>query len=130
MLQFWHPCRDGREKAFPHEGGIMSAEVWFARTILRETISPEERTAPQLGGWDPESFAREQIRGLVRQLFFSSSERLLRQIVVSAVDRETDVRDICRRVGEELALETAGNVGIAGDYPQTVSEDEGGRAEE
>lgn len=102
----------------------MSAEVWFARTTLWERVASEARDIPQVGGWSPESFAREQICGLVRHLFFLNAERPLRQIVFSAVDRETDVRNICRQIGEELALETAANVAVAGDYPKEALQDD------
>jgi hypothetical protein len=108
----------------------MSAEVWFARAMVRERAVSDAREVPQAGGWNPESFAREQICGLVRDLFFSNAERPLRQIVFSAVDRETDVRSICRQIGEELALETAGNVAVAGDYPKKTLQDDRYCAEE
>jgi hypothetical protein len=98
----------------------MSAEVWFARTTLQESVVSDAGDVPQASGWDPESFAREQICGLVRHLFFSNADRPLHQIVFSAVDRETDVRNICRQIGEELALQTAANVAVAGDYPMEV----------
>jgi hypothetical protein len=106
----------------------MSAEVWLARTAVPDEVRSPEKKVPAAGGWNPEDFAREQIRGLVRQLFFSNAERPVRQVVFSAVDRETDVRDICRQVGQELALETERNVAVAGDYPQAVMEGEEYRA--
>jgi hypothetical protein len=77
----------------------------------------EVRTIRPAGGWDPENFGREQIRALVRQIFFSNASSV-RQVVFSPVDVETDVRRICRRVGETLALETAAGVAVAGEYPK------------
>jgi len=59
-------------------------------------------------------FAREQIRGLVRQIFFANAVQPVRQIVISAMDSETDVRTLCRSVGHALSLETAGRVVVAG----------------
>jgi hypothetical protein len=73
-------------------------------------------------GWSPETFAREQIQGLIRQIFLSSSERQVRQVVFSAVDTETDVRGICRQVGEALAAEVPGKVGVMGGFPRLLSE--------
>jgi hypothetical protein len=70
--------------------------------------------------WSLDEFAREQIRGLVRQVFFSSVDRTIRQVVFSAVDPETDVLSICRRVGEALALETEGSVAVIGGFPQIL----------
>jgi hypothetical protein len=87
------------------------------------TAEPEEQYAPvqtlrPAWSWNPENFAREQVRGLVRQVFFSNAAPAVRQVVFSPVDAETDVRRICRRVGEALALETAASIALAGEYPQ------------
>jgi protein-tyrosine kinase len=100
--------------------GVMSAEVLFARSTVREQVPAEDRSVPQVGGWNPEVFAREQIRGLVRQVFFSHAGRPVRQVVFSALDPETDVRPICRQVGESLARETEGSIAIVGEYPQLL----------
>src|SRR5580698_3964415 len=75
------------------------------------TAEPEEsQTSAGLGkkaGWNPDEFAREQIRGLVRKVFLSGAERSVRQVVFSAVEPEPDVRTVCRWVGEALAEETS-----------------------
>jgi hypothetical protein len=107
----------------------MSAEVLFARPTGPEEVRPEERNVPHAGGWNPEAFAREQIRGLVRQVFFSNVDRPVRQVVFSAVERETDVRNICRRVGEALALETTGSIAVVGEYPRASLDAKTGHAE-
>jgi hypothetical protein len=36
------------------------------------------------------------------------------------MDPETDVKSICRQVGEALALETAGSVALVGEHPQVL----------
>lgn len=77
-------------------------------------IRPESRTAPQMVGWNPQEFAREQIHGLVRQLFQTAQARPLRQVVFSAIDPQTDAVEICKSVGEVLALETTMDVAVAG----------------
>jgi hypothetical protein len=53
------------------------------------------------GGWTPERFASEQIRGLVQRIFLASQPPC-RQVVFSAVDPDTDIRELCRQVGETL----------------------------
>ena len=88
----------------------------------REELRPAVGSPHQAGAWSPENFAREQIRGLVRQVFFSTGARPVRQVVFSATEPETDVRTICRRVGEALALETARSVAVVGKYPQILSD--------
>jgi len=77
-------------------------------------------TSLPVPGWTPEIFAREQIQGLVRQLFLSTSDPPVRQVIFSAVEAETDVRGICRRVGEALAAETVGTVGLMGEFPRLI----------
>src|SRR3979490_301899 len=62
--------------------------------------------------WSPDSFAREQIRGLVRQVFFSNIARPVRQVVFSAVEADTDVGSVCRLVGEALASETQASIAV------------------
>jgi hypothetical protein len=60
--------------------------------------------------WDPEVFAREQIRGLVRQVFLAKRERETRQVVFSAADDGAEISSVCRRVGETLATEFSNRV--------------------
>ncbi|PYX46719.1 MAG: hypothetical protein DMG79_15625 [Acidobacteria bacterium] len=98
--------------------GIMGAEVLFARASAQENARPQESSVLPAAGWNLESFAREQIRGLVQQVFFSSAQTPVRQVVFSAIDKDTDVKSLCRRVGEELAKETTSKIAILGDYPQ------------
>ena len=50
-------------------GGFMSAEVSFARTAAREE-EVRGKGLPQTG-WNQDNFAREQVRGRVRQVFLS-----------------------------------------------------------
>ncbi len=95
-------------------------DLRFAWAPGREKLPPEDGAASATGTWNPEDFAREQIRGLVRQVFFSTEERPVRQVVFSAMDRETDVRNICRRIGETLAMETTGTIAVVGEYPQDL----------
>jgi len=102
----------------------MSGPVLFSRASARAEIHRRERSAPEAEGWNPEDFAREQIRGLVRKVFFSNGERPVRQVVFSALDAETDVKSICRSVGEALAVETVSNVGVVGEYPEVLPDAE------
>lgn len=92
------------------------------RTAEQEKSLEIQEPSRSARGWNREEFAREQIRGLVRQVFFSNATRPARQVVFSALDGETDIFGICRNVGEALARETAANVAIAGRYPRIVSD--------
>jgi len=98
-------------------GNVLSAG-WLDQAEVQEKPVWEETSAqafaPPLAGWNPENFAQEQIRGLVRQVFFANGPRPVRQVVFSAVEAETELWSICRRVAEALALETTGRVAVAG----------------
>ena len=59
--------------------------------------------------WDPNRFAEEQIRWLVRQVFFPPQPDGPRQIVFSAV-QHTDIGAICIQVGETLSDEVSGSI--------------------
>jgi hypothetical protein len=48
----------------------------------------------------------------------------VRQVVFSAVEAETDVRSICRQVGEALVAETTGTVAVMGGFPRLVRDAE------
>ena len=91
------------------------------RAPEREESRTELRTIRQPRRWNPDDFAREQIHGLVRKIFFSSS-RPVRQVVFSAVDEEADVRHICRRVAETLARETVESVAVLSRRSQAFLE--------
>jgi hypothetical protein len=75
-----------------------------------EQRAKRERARPE-PIWTPQRFAREQIRGLVRQAFLSPVNAPVRQVVFSALERGTDVPGICRLVAEELA--SSGTVAVA-----------------
>lgn len=93
--------------------GVM-AYVRARTSIEAVPIRAEETTAAPREEWNPEEFAREQIRALVRQLFHTAQPRSLRQVVFSGVDPQTNTLAICRSVGETLALETTADVAVAG----------------
>jgi hypothetical protein len=129
MLRCWRRCR-GRGGNFQHERRSYGRGL-FRLSRRSKTRSGENcRHSRTCGGqsrwrveeWNPEDFAQEQIRGLVRRVFFGTAERVVRQVVFSAVEPETDVQSLCRRVGEVLAAETAGTIAVAGNFPIGVND--------
>jgi len=82
----------------------------------RSQASPVTRGAALVEGseWNPERYTREQIRGLVRRVFFPAAEPAAKQVVFSAMDAVTCVAALCDQVGRALALETAASVAILG----------------
>ncbi|MGB8917854.1 MAG: hypothetical protein WCC89_13435 [Candidatus Sulfotelmatobacter sp.] len=79
----------------------------------QEAALPRAGDSGEAGGWNPEDFAREQIRGLVRRVFFAGGERPVKQVVFSATEPNIDVASICDQVAQALALETRAAVAIA-----------------
>lgn len=67
--------------------------------------------------WSPQTFAREQIRSLVRRVFLENVVRPSKQVAFSATEVETDVADLCDQAGWALALETKADVAIVGREP-------------
>jgi hypothetical protein len=70
----------------------------------------DDGCAPQR--WCPEDFAREQIRSLVRRVFFTSVGRPVKQVVFSAAEPHLNVATICDEVALALARETRGHVAL------------------
>jgi hypothetical protein len=90
-----------------------SAE-YFARSVSAREARDESLKAAQRprAGWSAETFAREQLRGLVHQLFLCAQDKRVRHVLFSAVNRETDSSGISQLVGEALALEKVGTVAV------------------
>ena len=93
----------------------MSTFVDLLPQTLNEVCEPdsieverEEYRQAGIKGWDPDSFADEQIRGLVRQVFFPGWPKPARQVVFSPVDSETDISTICMQVGLALSTQVSG----------------------
>ncbi len=88
--------------------------------VLHVTAQPEifeERAAKEARSvsgarvfWDCDEFAEEQVRCLVRRVFFPGWPRPARQVVISAVDQDTNVSGVCMQVGQALAQQIPGSV--------------------
>ncbi len=107
-------------------GEVLSAGLVGSPDAVKaeqEQAGAQSRRDPVQGEWDLGSFARAQIRGMVRRLFFTTPERPVRQVVFTALEPQTDLHSICKSVGEALALETQGRVAVAGVLPEAVAEE-------
>jgi hypothetical protein len=82
--------------------------------LVTETAIPPVEILRQSNAWNPSDFGREQIRGLVRRVFFASPEREVKHVVFSAAEPEIDLANICDQVGRALALETQSHIAIVG----------------
>lgn len=89
------------------------------RTVRQaEESLHEEHVSRRVQGWDAEQFAAEQIRNLVRRVFDPGGASAIRQVVITAIDADSPVRDIAQRIGQTLASESAQDVAIVGADPQ------------
>ncbi len=86
-------------------------------SLTQEAELRRPRASRETNVWSPEDFAREQIRGLVRRVFFANGVQTVKQVVFSAADANTDVAGICDQVGRALALETRADIAIVGREP-------------
>ena len=104
----------------------------FVKLLLPNSIDNEEQSASidteldverdaaaslHTAGWTLESFAEEQIRGLVRQVFLPGWPKPCRQVVFSPVELGSDITPICMRVGNALTIEGAGAVCVVETCP-------------
>jgi hypothetical protein len=71
--------------------------------------------------WNPQRFADDQLRGLVQRVFLPEQPEGCRQVVFSAVDASTEIREICLEVGRMVGELTGKDVCIA-DAVGDVSE--------
>ena len=104
--------------------GILSAGAW---SLVREEshdqdVSVVARGDPKTPECRTEEFEREQLRGLVQQLFFTGANPAVRQVVFSAIDAETDVRSLCRRIAELASAETERDVAFVDEWRRPGSE--------
>src|SRR5258707_11469505 len=111
----------GKDKQVPARGrgGCLMSVRAFQSPELASGAEPRAArrqgvASLQVCTWNPENFAREQIWGLVRQVFFASLARPVRQIVLTAAESGTDVASICRQIGEALAQETSRGIAVEG----------------
>ncbi len=71
----------------------------------------EPLVIPERALWNPDRFAEEQIRSLVRQVFFPGWPKSARQVVFSAVE-PMEIAGICLQVGQALSAQIPGSVGV------------------
>ena len=91
----------------------------FAATAVRvpEKTEPKTAAVPGRPAWDVGRFAEEQIRRLVRQIFFPGWPRPAHHVAFAAVDESTDAGAICMTVGEILSVQAPGNICVVEANP-------------
>jgi hypothetical protein len=82
----------------------LELEAFGLQAAGKESLTHERRVP-----WDPNRFAEEQIRWLVRQVFFSQEQDAPRQVVFSAM-QNNDIGAICLQVGQILSDQVSGSI--------------------
>ena len=104
---------------------VISSGLFPSHERFREAVPADERTELRVvrsaQRWEPRSFARQQLRGLVRQIFFSQSAPGVRHVVFAPAGEDTDFTSLCRNVGELLSCENPGSIAVSGNYPGNIS---------
>lgn len=81
------------------------SDVYATKSVQVEIeVSPPRPAA----AWDANAFAEEQIRGLIRQVFYPGWPQPARQVMFSPIDLETDISGICMQVGLALSTQVLG----------------------
>jgi protein-tyrosine kinase len=70
----------------------------------------EPAAIPARAEWNPDRFADEQIRLLVRRVFFPGWPKPARHVVFSAVDENAYVAEICMEVAKALSAQVSASV--------------------
>ena len=86
-----------------------------ANAVVREDVSAKGWRAGSPTRWSAEIFAREQLRGLVRQVFSVTAALPERQIVFSPVEPEVELAGLCLQVAQTLSQERLKDVALATD---------------
>lgn len=73
-----------------------------ANDVLRQDFERAYAEWLRPSAWDPDNFCQEQMRSLVRQVFFPGWPRPARQVVVSTVDEGVEIAPICSQMAETL----------------------------
>jgi len=102
----------------------MSTLVELMPRTLEEDLSEgislempqEELSATRSLDWNLASFADDQIRGLVRQIFLSGRKRA-RQVVFSAIEDETELASLCMSLGQALVRQDSGTTCVVEALP-------------
>jgi hypothetical protein len=79
---------------------------------VSESASAKMQVSTATREWNSHRFARDQIRGLVRQVFMQNVPQPIRQVTFSAAGPEVEIGDICRLVGKALTEEREAEVAI------------------
>lgn len=77
--------------------------------VARVEAHPQEVESATEVGWNMESFASEQIRGLVRNVYLTRSKPSP-QVVFAAVDPTSHLTGLCRRIGQSLSEQVRGSI--------------------
>lgn len=77
------------------------------------------RSIPAIRTWNPERFANDQLRNLVRKVFFPGWPRPLHQVVLTALAESAETTSIAINIGKAMASEIPGTIAVVESSPST-----------
>jgi hypothetical protein len=92
----------------------------------RHAVAREAPAVPEQRLWDPGLFAQEQLRRLVRQVFFPGWPRPAHHVAFAGIEEGTDIGPICMHVGQILAVQAPGNTCVVEANPYVKDEEAAG----
>jgi hypothetical protein len=110
------------------EGDGMNANVevllgaGVTGATVREISPPQIEDSCERNDWNPQVFAHEQIRSLVRLVFFSGEARPIKRVVFSAAELRLNVSSVCDQVARALAVETRAQVALVDCEKRSVAD--------
>lgn len=82
-----------------------------------EVVEAEAHGIPAIRPSSAERFATEQLRNLVRKVFFPGWPRPAHQVVLTALDESAETTAIAISIGKIMALEIPGNIAVVEASP-------------
>lgn len=89
-------------------------ENWQAEVAQAQAVPKPSRQIADLEQaprtWDEDEFARRQLAGIVRRVFFPGSDLASRQVAITAVDARSDTANLCARLALAMAEDVSGTI--------------------
>jgi hypothetical protein len=93
---------------------LEALDAALGQELLERAPAEQQQLPRKTVGWNLEAFAEEQLRSLVRHVFFPGWSRSAKQVVFAAVDQHTDTQHTCLQVAGVLEAQIPGAICIVG----------------
>jgi len=91
--------------------------------LFGEEVEKQTDIAEPARAWDPDRFADEQLRSLVRRVFTAGWPRPARQVVLHPVAQKTEIEDLSLRIARTLAHQVRASICVVETSPLCAQTD-------